>query len=279
MYPSLFVRNDFIKTMGIKMLAGWDFERSLTSPGYKAIVNKSFCEKFGWQNPEDAIGQILDGTVEGKLTIIGVSEDFNYAPLRQAIGPMLMLRTEGVLVDYLTNYVIVRIKSENVAETLDFIRETYEMMVNESPFDYFFLDDSISKIYQGEEKFNKITTIFSVVAIFIGAIGLFGLATFSVGKKKKEISIRKVHGASTISLLRLLSKDFLILVLISGVMSIPLSWYLMNEWLNGFAYHVRVGYFGFLISTSVITFIAAVTIFHQVFKAASGNPIESLRSE
>ena len=148
-----------------------------------------------------------------------------------------------------------------------------------SPFEYFFLDDNLDQLYKPEEKFNKVITAFSILAIGIGALGLFGLAAFSVQKRKKEISIRKVIGASSNSILVLLSRDFLLLIVVAGVLGVPLSWYLINQWLNGFAYRVDVGYTGFIISVGIVLFISMVTIGYQVFKAATINPAESLRME
>jgi putative ABC transport system permease protein len=279
MYPVLIVKNDFLKTMGIRVLAGKDFEEDLTSPGFKAIINKSMSEKFGWKNPEDAIGRVIDGTLEGKITIIGVSEDFNYVPLRQSIGPLIMTRAEGPFADFFTNFVIIRVQKDNLTTTIAFIRDEWESIVTESSFDYFFLDDAIDKIYKGEEKFNMVTTTFSFFAIVIGAMGLFGLATFLVRKRKKEISIRKVLGASTPSLFGLLSGNFLQLIAISGLISIPLSWLLMDRWLQGFAYRIGVGYEAFIISVLTILVVGAITICYNVYRAAITNPIESLRSE
>ena len=164
-------------------------------------------------------------------------------------------------------------------ETIAYMRKQWKEFVAESAFEYFFLDEKLDQVYKSEEKFNQVITLFSVLAIGIGAMGLFGLAAFSVQKRKKEISIRKVIGASTGSIFSLLSRDFLILILIAGVMGIPLSWYLISQWLNGFAYRVNIGASEFIFSFGIIFMIAVVTISFQVFNAATGNPSESLKSE
>ena len=278
-YPLLLVRNDFLQTMGVKLLAGHDFAREFTDPGYKAIINRTMMESLGWKNPEDAIGRVLDGAMEGKVTIVGVADDFHYASLKQEVGPLIIVRTERGTNEFFTNFLMVRIKSGHLPETIDYIRRQWKEFVAESPFEYFFLDDNLNQIYKAEEKFNKVITAFSILAIGIGALGLFGLAAFSVQKRKKEISIRKVIGASSNSILAMLSRDFLLLIIVAGVLGVPLSWFLINQWLNGFAYRVDVGYAGFIISVGIILFIAMITISYQVFKAASINPVESLRSE
>jgi putative ABC transport system permease protein len=278
-YPLLLARYDFLKTMGVKLLAGHDFAKEFTEPGFKAIINRTMSESMGWKNPEDALGQVLDAALEGKVTIVGVCENFHYTSLKQTIGPLIIVAAEKDLADFFTNFLLVRIKPQNLPETIDFMRKQWKEFVAESAFEYFFLDEKLDQIYKTEEKFNRIITLFSVLAIGIGAMGLFGLAAFSVQKRKKEISIRKVNGASTNSIFSLLSRDFFFLILIAGIMGIPLSWYLINQWLNGFAYRVEIGASEFIFSIGIILLIAVVTISFQVFKAATGNPVESLRSE
>jgi putative ABC transport system permease protein len=278
-YPLLLVRNDFFKTMDIKLLGGHDFSKEYTSPGFKGVINRAMMEKLGWKTPDEAIGQVMDAAMEKEITITGVCENFNYTSLKQPVGPMIIVGAEGPIADFFTNFLLVRVKPQNIPQTVDFMRSTWKSFVNESAFDYFFLDDKLDQIYKTEEKFNKVVTVFSMLAIGIGAMGLFGLAAFSVQKRRKEISIRKVIGASTQSIFSLLSADFLMLIVIAGIIGIPLSWYLINKWLDGFAYRVDVGILGFASSLVIILTIAVVTISFQVYKAATGNPAESLRSE
>src|SRR5262249_52761053 len=154
------------------------FSEQYTEPGFKAVINRTMAEQLGWKNPEDAIGQVLDAAMEGKVKIIGVSEDFHYTSLRQGIGPLIVVGAERGLADFFTNFLYVKVKSEDFPGTISFIRSKWSQFVNESAFEYFFLDDKLDQIYKAEEKFNKVTTIFSVLAIAIGAMGLFGLAAF-----------------------------------------------------------------------------------------------------
>jgi len=278
-YPLLLVRNDFLKTMGVKLLAGHDFAKEFTEPGYKAIINRTLSESLGWKNPDEALGQILDAAMEGKVRIIGVCEDFHYASLKQTIGPLIIVGAENNLADFFTNFLLVRVRPQNLPETIGFIRKQWKEFVAESAFEYFFLDEKLDQVYKTEEKFNRVVTLFSVLAIGIGAMGLFGLAAFSVQKRKKEISIRKVNGASTQSIFSLLSRDFLWLMLIACIMGISLRSYLINQWLTRFAYRVEIGAFEFILSIGIILMIAVLTISFQVFKAAMENPVEALRSE
>lgn len=280
LYPCLYVRNDFATTMGVNLLAGSDFTSEVTAPEFHAIINQSFAKTFGWENPEDAIGQIIDGTLEGKIRITGVSDDFHFASLKQAIGPMIMIRCDYAKSrDFFTRFVMVRIKSTDLQETLDFINAQWKGFVTESPFDYFFLDDDLNKLYKAEEKFTVISSVFSIIAICIGTLGLFGLASFAVRKRRKEISIRRILGASVNTILTLLTWDFGVLILISAILGIPLSWLLMNEWLNGFAFHVEIGVLGFMMSVGTILIITLATISFITLKATRANPVDSLRTE
>ncbi len=278
-YPLLLVRDDFMRAMGVKMLAGHDFTREFTEPGYKAIINRTMMVSLGWKNPEDAVGQVLDGAMEGKVTIVGVAEDFHYASLKEQVGPLIVVRTEKGTTNFFTNFVLIRVSQQQLPETIDFIRSRWKEFVAETPFDYFFLDDNLNQIYIKEEKFNRVITSFSLLAIGIGALGLFGLAAFSVQKRRKEISIRKVIGASSQSIVQLLSGDFLALILAAGVVGVPLSWFLIDKWLSSFAYRVDIGALGFVISVVLILLIAMMTISYQVIKASRINPAEALRAE
>jgi len=281
MYPCLFVRNDFAKTMGIPMLAGRDFSEDMTTPGYQAMINLSLAKTLGWNDPADAVGEILDGTLEGKIEITGVTEDFHYASLKETVGPMIMLRSDMVAKhrDFFTRFVLIRVKGDNLESTVNFARKKWNELVSESPFDYFFLDDNLDKLYKAEEKFNTLGFVFAVVAVCIGALGLFGLAAFAVRKRRKEISIRRVLGASVRSILVLLGTDFVLLIGISSALGIPLSWYLMSRWLEGFAFRIEIGPLAFLSSVLMLLVMTFLTIGVTTAKASTANPVDSLRSE
>jgi putative ABC transport system permease protein len=279
MFPCLFVRNDFAKTMGIPLLAGRDFSEEMTTPGYQAMINRSLAVQLGWKDPEEAVGQILDGTLEGKIEITGVTDDFHYASLKESVGPLIMLRSDMVDKhrDFFTRFVMVRIKGKDLESTVDFARSKWNELVAEAPFDYFFLDDNLDRLYKAEEKFNELGFIFSVVAISIGALGLFGLAAFAVRKRRKEISIRRVLGASVRSILVLLGSDFILLIVISSVIGIPLCWYLMSKWLEGFAFRIEIGPAAFVAGVLALLAMTAITIGFTTARSAGANPVDSLR--
>jgi putative ABC transport system permease protein len=279
LYPCLFVRNDFATTMGIKLLAGTDFTEDITAPGYYAIINNSLCKKLGWQ-PADAVGKKIDGTLEGEITVTGVSEDFHYAPLKQAIGPMIMLRADLTKHrDFFTRFVMIRVQGSNLAESISFLRSTWNKRVPESPFDYFFLDEKLDTVYKQEDKVNKIVNVFSFVALFIACLGLYGLAVFSFRIRKKEVAVRKVMGASGSSIARLFALDFMKLVVVGFAAGSVLAIYVAGEWLEGFAYRVPVSPWLFAMCLLVITAVALSTILVQTIRATVTNPVTVLRNE
>jgi putative ABC transport system permease protein len=277
-YPVLVVRNDFIKTFGGKILAGHDFTEEYTDTLAKTIINKVFMEKMGWKKPEEAIGQVLDAASEGMVTVVGVCDNFHYASLKQPIGPLLMVqfnRFDPVF----TKFIYVKIKPENYQASIEYMRSQWERFVNESPFNFFFLNDNLNTAYRKEEKFNEITSAFAFIAIGIGAMGLFGLAAFTAQKRKKEICIRKVNGATSNSVMFLLLREFLMLIAIAGVIAVPLSWYLMDRWLSSFAFRINIGFIVFVIGLLAVTVTAMLTTSYQVFKASRVSPALALRSE
>jgi len=278
MFPCIFAKDEFINTMGIKLIAGKDFiEEDKTIA--KAIINIPMMKALGWSDPDEVIGQEIDGTLEGKIKIIGVSESFHYAPLHQETGPLIVINIDNGLGTFLMNFVLVKIDGENPVETISFIKNKWQQFVPETLFDFSFLNDHLNKAYQKEEKFSKVSTFFSVVAILIGAIGLFGLTMFAVQRRKKEISIRKVLGSSTLSILNLLTKEFLYLLLIATFAGVPASVYLMRLWLSGFAAQIPMTAVPFLVSILVLLLTTLLIVAVQVFKTVRTNPAHVLKSE
>jgi putative ABC transport system permease protein len=278
-FPILVARNDFFETMQIKLIAGRSFKKEFTDTLWNAVINRTMLKALGWKNPEDAIGQVLDAALERKTTIVGVCEDFHYASLKQSVGPLLIVKARGYLETGMTNFLYARVNASNLHSTISFIEKTWEGFTNDNAFQFFFLNEQLNNTYKEEETFAKVVTIFSALAIGLGVMGLFGLTAFSVQKRRKEISIRKVVGASLGSVFTLLSKDFIILILLSAVVGIPASWFLTNVWLTDFAYRVPIGTVPFVLSLVIILIITFLTISYQVFKAAKENPTKSLRSE
>jgi putative ABC transport system permease protein len=280
-FPILVARNDFFETMQIKLIAGRGFKKEYTDTSWSVVINRSMLEALGWKNPEDAIHQDLDAALEGRVTIVGVCEDFHYASLKQSVGPLIIVRakTGNYMETGMTNFLYARVNTGNLHNTISFIEKTWKEFANENAFQFFFLNEQLNNTYKEEETLGKIVTIFSALAIGLGVMGLFGLTAFSVQKRRKEISIRRVVGASSGSIFALLSKDFIILILLSAVVGIPASWFLTHEWLTDFAYRAPIGTIAFILSLVIILIITFLTISYQVFKAARENPTKSLRRE
>jgi putative ABC transport system permease protein len=279
-YPCLFVRMDFAKTIGVKLLAGRDFNDEITAPGYYAMINQSLCKVWGW-TPEEAIGQKITGTVEGEMTVVGVTEDFHYAPLKQTVGPLMMCQSDFAAKhrDFFTRFVMVRIKPEKARETLAFLSTTWSKLVTESPFDYFFLDEQLNTVYKQEDRLNQIATVFSAFAIVIGCLGLYGLSLFTFRKRRKEVAIRKVLGASETVIVRLFTVDFLKLVVIGFTVGAPAAYVLSEKWLSEYSYRMPLSQSYFIICFGILLFLAMFTISFQTIQASVANPSDALRSE
>lgn len=278
--PCLYVRNDFFSTLGVPIIAGKDFPERQTTAGYFAIINRTLAEQWGWENPEDAVGQVLEGTLEGKITVLGVAENFHFGSLRESIGPLIAVCTDKPSWnDFFTRFVVIRMNTQDFPQTLGFLKKEWELMINESPFEYFFLQENLEQLYKSEKRFNDIVTVFSVIAIFISMLGLFGLASFSVQKRLKEVSIRKVLGASAQSLVRLLSLDFLKLIAIASVLAVPAAVYMLEHWLSTFAYRINITGTYFVLPIIILTLVTFLTILWVILKAIMINPARILRNE
>ncbi|HEV3249342.1 MAG TPA: FtsX-like permease family protein, partial [Puia sp.] len=207
--------------------------------------------------------------------IIGVVKDFNFRSLHQPVEPLtLRYGYPDVL-----NRISVSIKGDNLPLTLALLRKTWDKMVPQRPFMYHFLDESFSAQYLADQHFGQLFTLFSCLAICIACLGLFGLSTFMAQQRVKEIGIRKVLGSSVSGIVILLSKDFIKLILLAIVIAIPVCWWAMNKWLQGFSYRITIGPIVFIEAGIIALGVALATIAWQSVKAAIGNPVQSLRSE
>ena len=266
------VDHDFIDTYGLKIVDGRDFSRDYETDAAEAfLLNEAAVQKLGW---DSAVGKRLVWNNAKHGAVIGVVEDFHYRSLHNAINPLVIhIQPRGYL------YISVRIKTEDVQQTLDFIRGQWQRFNSTYPFDYFFLDDHFDQLYKGEERLGKLFESFAFLAIFIACLGLFGLAAFSGEQRTREIGIRKVLGATVPNIVLLLSKEFLTLVLISNIVAWPIAFYAMNRWLRSFAYRIDLGVGSFVLATILALIIAVITVSYQAVKAALANPIDSIRYE
>ena len=262
---------DYTKTLGIRMLQGRDFSPEFPSDSLAIIVNQATVDVLNLQNP---VGETVK-MWEQEWHIIGVTENVLMGSASRPIEPLIMVMSP----DW-SSTISVRLRpGGDVAETLAGVEAIFRKYNPAYPFEYRFADDSFDQLYKGESTVGVLANYFSVMAIFISCLGLLGLIMFAAAQRAKEIGVRKVLGASVPSLFGLLSRDFLILVGVAFVFSSPLAWYVMQDWLAGFAYRTEIGAPVFVLSGAVAGGIALLTISYQAVKAALENPVKALRSE
>jgi predicted permease len=265
------VDSNYISLYGIKLLAGSTLPESDTIAGY--VVNRKFAEVAGFNNPADIIGERI--RIWRKTEpVVGVVENFHTSSLRQEIGAT-------VLLSRISNYssLSIRVNPESFQASLPEIKKLWEQTYPNHIFDYSFLDENIRNFYEGEERNATLIMIFTSLAIFIGCLGLFGLVTFMANQKTKEIGVRKVLGASVESIMFMFSKEFFLLIIIGFVLAAPLAWFVMNEWLSEFAYRIELSAWIFIAGMGVTLIIALLTVGYRSLRAATANPVKSLRYE
>jgi putative ABC transport system permease protein len=285
-YPSnVFIGDhDYVKTLGLRIIAGRDFSREMSTDVKEAfLINETAVKEWGFGTPQRAIGQPIywnewapaDTTQPIKKgRVIGVVEDFHYKSLHEKVSASVIQ-----LYPQVTYKVAVKLKTANIKNTLAFINNKWSQFVPAYPLDYKFMDDTYRAMYKTEERLSDLLWIFTVMAIFIGCMGLFALAAFSAEQRTKEIGIRKVLGATALNIVGLLSRNFLGLVFISSLIAIPIAWWAMNSWLKDFPYRVAMSWWIFGIAIIVALAIALLTVSFQSVKAARANPVKSLRAE
>lgn len=265
---------DFLSFYKIKVLAGRSFSYAHYSDSVDAlIINNSAAKLWGYNNPDDVIGKKFDQW--GKTgKVIGVVDDFNYQSLHTEVEP-LTLRFEPFSMAKFS----LKLNTEDISTTINNLEEKWKELVPQRPFSYYFIDDNFDKQYKSDEKFAQLFSSFAALAILIAFLGLFGLTTYTTSQRIKEIGIRKVLGASLRSILLLLSKDLSKLLILSFVIAVPISWYAMKIWLEGFAYQAPISLGVYIITGLIISGIAFGTMSWQSMKAALQNPVNSLKNE
>lgn len=270
------VDEDYVETMGMQMLEGRSFSKEIAADTASLILNESAAKFIGRNN---VLERRLYGIVDQKtkqrreFRVIGIVKDFNFSTLREPVKPLAF--TFGSNDGGMT----VRIQGKDIAQVVSDIESKWKSVAPDLPFAYSFMDADFDKLYKGERQSGKLITYFASLSILISCLGLFGLATFMAEQRTKEIGIRKVMGASVTGITALLSNDFLKLVLIAVAIAIPAAWYFTDKWLQDFAYHINVEWWIFAIASIMAIFIALLTVSVQALKAATQNPVDSLRSE
>lgn len=278
---SMIIGDDLAETVGFELVQGRSFSKE-TNDSLTLMLNETAVKTLGLgANP---IGQKLhqiqrgpNGAIQVPYEIVGVFRDFNFQSLRDQITPLTIQSNEsfgGAAV-----YVYAKVSSSDLAEVTKQAEDKWKLMANGQPFKFRYLDETLQANYESEQRAGVLFSVFSGMAILIACVGLFGLAAYTASLRTKEIGVRKVMGASVTGVVVLLSKDFTKLILIAFVLAVPLGWYIMNTWLEGFAYRTNLSVFTFLIAGGLALVISWITVSYQSIKAAMRNPVKSLRSE
>jgi putative ABC transport system permease protein len=279
---STVIDDDFAETVGLQFAEGKGFSKD-TQDSLYIILNETAVRAMDIKDP---VGKKLSqvqrtpaGNVTVQYTIVGIVKDFNFQSLRDPITPLVLYSMDGTGGNVRVGYAYARIKGKNLAESLNLIESKWQSLATTQPFKYVFLDQDLNRQYDAEQRAGHIFAVFSGLAIVIACVGLFGLAAYTTNLRTKEIGVRKVLGASVGSIVFLLSKDLIRLIVVAFVLAVPLAWYMMDNWLSGFAYHVSLGIGVFLIAGVTSLLISWLTVSYQSIKAAIVNPVKSLRSQ
>jgi len=266
------VDEDYLPTLGMKLAVGRNFSRDFSTDSSAAILNETAIRELGL-GQTNPIGKTIVRSGRREFTIVGVVKDFHYTSVRQKIAPLMLLLGSN------SGAIQVKVKAADVAGFVASLRQQWEAMKPGAPFNYTFLDDRFAALYRAEERTSQLFTVFAVISIVIACLGLFGLAAFTAEQRTKEIGVRKVLGATTSSIVVLLSQDFLKLVLVAVLLAFPLAGWAMHRWLQDFAYRISIDWWVYVLAAVLAVGIAFLTVSYQSIKAALMNPVKSLKTE
>jgi putative ABC transport system permease protein len=275
MFNTEYADFEYGKTLGLKIIAGRDFSSQFkTDSDRSVIINRAAASKLGY-TPQQALGKWIKNAMRDSLrrNIIGVVEDFHFASLKEPIGPLVISTNDD------RRLALIKLRTNHLESSIQDIRKKYAAVAPNYPFEYDFLDARYNQLYKAEIGQQSILAIFSLIAIFIACLGLFGLASYTAVKRTKEIGVRKVLGSTVQNIVVLLSKDLLKPVLLGTLIAIPAGYYAMFKWLQSFAYRISVQWWMFAASVAIAVMIALITVSFQALKAAMANPVKSLRTE
>jgi len=271
------IDDEYIKTMGMEIVAGRNFSKDYGADSAALLITETTAKMLGFT---DAVGKTIfapsnqpGSNAMVPLQIIGVVKDFHFESLRQKLGPLCMKMANS---DALASFKVTAADAKNIIAQAE---AKWKVLAPGMPFSYRFLSDSFDEMYRNEQRAGTIVMVFAVLAVFIACLGLFGLATYMAEQRNKEIGIRKVLGASVSSLVTMLSKEFLLLVLIASIVAFPVAWWAMYKWLQDFEYRINISVWVFVIAAVLALIIALATVSFQAIKAALANPVKSLRTE
>jgi ABC-type antimicrobial peptide transport system permease subunit len=260
---------DYAKTYKLEIQEGRFFSSEFSTDNTAIVINEEAAKILGFRNP---IGEIITTSRGSKLNIIGVVKDFHIQSLHYKIGPLIMQTGSS-------NNFYIKMKPNKIISTVESVKKTYKSFDPGLPIDFHFLDDDYDNLYRTEQRMGKIFSYFSFLAIIISCLGLIGLSSFMTERRTKEIGIRKINGAKSFEIFFLLSKEYILWVLISIVIANPIAWYFMHKWLQKFAYRIEIRWWVFALTGAIVLVVALLTVGFQSYRAASKNPVEALRYE
>ena len=270
---------EFLPQYQIELAAGRMLDKTMLSDGASAfLINETAAKDWGWASPEDALNkEIVVGSDQNVHRIVGVVRDFHYMGLQSAVEPLVLQHflSHNTRIGYFT----LTVKTADMHETIQFLRNTWADLFPEYPFEYFFLDEDFKRLYEKEERLSQMISALTYLGIFITCLGLWGLSSLSTEQRIKEIGIRKILGASVSGIILLLSREFTKWVLAANIIAWPIGYFVLQNWLQNFAYRTRVTPHIFILSALFALAIAVITVSLQTMRAAQANPVESLRYE
>ncbi|HEY6978642.1 MAG TPA: ABC transporter permease [Chitinophagaceae bacterium] len=274
---SFIVDENFIPTLQIKVLKGRNFSKEF-SDSASVILNEAAAQQIGWKEP---LGQYIQypGGDNQRFRVIGIVKDFNIESLRNTVVPFALFHVSSKTYDIGKMYISARVKPGKINAAVNKLQRQWKSFAPDTPFEYNFLDEEFGALYSSEQRMSVVFTLFTALSIFVACLGLFGLAAYTAERRRKEIGIRKVLGASVQSVVAILSTEFVKMVLIASLIAFPVGWWAMNKWLEDFAYRISIEWWVFVVAGAVAMFIALATVSFQAVKAAIANPVKSLRTE
>ncbi|MEH6656818.1 ABC transporter permease [Leeuwenhoekiella marinoflava] len=274
---SYLVDDAFIETLGLEVKVGRGFDKRFKD-SLSVILNETAAAQIGWKNPIGKQIRYPGGNME-YYTVVGVLKDFNLESLHTPIQPFALFAEESQSYDTRTSFISLKISGEHTERLINQVQDLWKSYSENTPFEYSFLDEDLAYAYQEDQRLASLFTVFTILAIFVACLGLFGLIAFTAQQRTKEIGVRKVLGASISSIVKLLAIKFLKLVVLALILSVPVAWFAMDNWLQDFAYRIDIPIWAFLAAGALALAIALLTVSFQAIKAAIANPVKSLRTD
>ncbi len=274
---SFMVDDEFVPALHIQILQGRNFSKEFND-STSVILNETAVEQFGWKHP---LGQyiIYPGNNDQRFKVIGVMKDFDVESIRNSMSPFALFHSSSKTYFIGTSYLVVSVDPQRTKTLLSGFESRWKNFAPSVPFEYSFLDKKFEAMYSSEMRMGTVFGIFTSLSIFVACLGLFGLSVYTADRRKKEIGVRKVLGASVQSVVTLFSKEFIKLVFIAAIIAFPIAWWAMHKWLQDFVYRINIEWWVFALAMMLALIIAICTISAQAIRAAIANPVNSLRSE